>query len=91
VPEQFVVPVVAVVGEHAVGREGFLAVAHLAGVLDQIEAVEIHPRHHMRGRRTAGGPARRIDHFLAGPFAREHLKLAVFLQRCRCGEMVSHR
>jgi hypothetical protein len=91
VPEQFVGPVVAVVGEHAVGREGLLAVAHLAGVLDQVKAVEIHPRDHMRGRRPAGGPAGGIDHFFAGPFARKHLKLAVFIQRCRCGETVSHR
>src|SRR5258708_5240902 len=69
VPEQFVEPVLAVIGEHAVGGEGFLAVAHLAGVLDQVKAVEIDAGHNMRSGRAAGGPTRRQNPLLTTPLA----------------------
>src|ERR1700722_206228 len=91
VPEQFVEPVVAVIGEHAVGGEALLAVAHLARVLDQVEAVEIDAGRDRCRRRTAFSPARGIDHFLAGPLSREGRELAVFFERCRGGEMIGHR
>src|SRR3954469_16603365 len=58
VPEQFVVPILAVVGEDAVGGKTFLAVAHLHAVLDQIEAVEIHACLDVRGGWAARVPAR---------------------------------
>src|SRR5262245_34894928 len=89
-PEQFVGPVLAIVGEYAMGGETLLAVAHLARVLDQIEAVEVDARHHPRGRGPARIPARRKHRLLAIPFAGEHRKLAMFLKRRRRGEMVGH-
>src|ERR1700731_1738891 len=46
-PEQLVMPVLAVVGEDAVGGEAFLAVAGLAGVLDQIKTVKVDAGDHM--------------------------------------------
>src|SRR2546421_7279973 len=91
VPEQFVVPVFAVVGEHAVGGEAFLAVAHLNRVLDQVEPVEIDSRLDQRRGGPARVPARRIDHLFAGPFARENRELAMLVKSCRRGEMVGHR
>src|SRR5262249_59807018 len=91
-PEQFVEPVLTVVGEHAVGREAFLAVAHLSGVLDQIEAVEIDACGYARGGGTAGVPARGIDRLLAGPFTGERRKPLVLFLRFRRGETVlGHR
>src|SRR5258705_10904520 len=73
------------------GGKTLLAVAHLHGVLDQIEAVEIDARVDSRRRRPPGIPARRIDNLLTGPFARERCELAVLFKRCRRGEMVGHR
>src|SRR5258707_10341194 len=85
-------PVLAVVGEHAMGGEGFLALAHLAGILDQVKAVKLDAGCDMRGGGASRGPARRKNHFFAVPLAREHCELAVLLQRRRCGEMVlGHR
>src|SRR5712671_44986 len=91
VPEQFVEPVFAVVGEHAMGGKTLLAVARLHGVLDQVEAVEIDARDHPRRRRPPGVPARRIDDLLTGPLARERRELAVLFERGRRGETVGHR
>src|SRR5882757_6799810 len=85
-------PVLAIVGEHAMGGEGFLTLAHLAGILNQVKTVEIDAGDHMRGDGTARGPARGKNHFFTVPFAREHREPAMLLQRRRCGEMVlGHR
>src|SRR5258706_2307344 len=85
-------PVLAVVGEHAMGGEGFLALAHLAGILDQVKAVKLDAGCDVRGGGASRGPARRKNHFFAVPIAREHCELAVLVQRRRCGEMVlGHR
>src|SRR6478609_2452329 len=91
VPEQFVEPVLAVVGEHAMGGKALLAIARLHGVLDQIEAVEVDPRLDLRGGLATLGPARGKHHLVAAPLAGKHGELAVFLQCGRCGETVSHR
>src|SRR4029079_19071904 len=64
VPEQFVEPVLAIVGEHAMGGKALLAGARLHSVLNQIEAVEIDARLDLRGGLATLGPARRIDHLV---------------------------
>ena len=46
---------------------------HLHRVLDQVEAIEIHARHDVRGGRPTLGPARRKDHLFTIPFAGERL------------------
>src|ERR1700753_727380 len=60
VPEQYVEPIVAVIGEHGVGSESLLAITHLARVLDQIEAVEVDASDDLGSRRPDAGPARRM-------------------------------
>src|SRR4030081_484157 len=70
------------------GGEALLTFADLAGILNQIEAVEIDAGDDVRGRGPACIPARRKYRLVAGPLARERRELAMLLQRCRCGEMV---
>src|SRR6476661_9421498 len=87
-PEQFVMPVLAVKGEHAVGGEAFLALAHLTRILDQIKAVQIHARGNVRGGGPSLGPARRLHHLFTVPLPREGSKLAMLLERRRRRETV---
>src|SRR5215468_8928758 len=87
-PEQFVGPVLAVIGEEAMGREGLLAVAHLLRVLDQIESVEVDARGDAGGGGAARLPARGIDHLIAVPFTGEHRKPLVLRQRRWGSEMI---
>src|SRR5689334_5896981 len=68
--------------------EGLLAVARLPRVLNKVKAVEIDAGHHARGRSPSLGPARRIDHLLAGPFTGKDRKLPVLGKRHRRSETV---
>src|SRR5436309_9038739 len=79
-PEQLVVPVLAVIGEHAMGGKAFLALAHLTGILDQIKAVKIHARDHVRGGGPSRGPARRLHHLFTVPLPSEGGEFAMLLE-----------
>src|ERR1700694_5356153 len=81
VPEQFEVPVLAVIGEHAMGGEALLALTRLPRILNQVKAVEIDAGCDMRGGGPAGVPARQKHRLLPAPFARECRELAMLLQR----------
>src|SRR5258708_34867128 len=88
VPEQLVEPVFAIIGEQAMRCEGFLTLAHLTRILNQIKAIEVDACNDMRRGGSSHGPARGIYHLFPGPLARERRELAMLLERRRCGEMV---
>src|ERR1035441_4304276 len=72
--------------------EGFLALAHLTGILNQIKAVEIDACCDMRGGGPSRDPARRMHRLFPVPLARERRELAMLSERRRRGEMVlGHR